>query len=83
MYQDGYPLLIASEESLVSLQERMRGEVGKQGVSDRWSEDQLVMERYRDSLSAQIILTWVTMLLRVWLKVQAEHRDARRWYPVG
>jgi len=49
MYQDGYPLLIASEESLVSVQERMRLEVGKQYVSDRWAEDELVMERYRDS----------------------------------
>lgn len=44
-YQDGYPLLVASEESLEAVQERVRGEVGKQGVADRWKEDELVMER--------------------------------------
>ena len=44
-YQDGYPLLVASEESLIAVQERLRGEVGKQGVAARWSSDDLVMER--------------------------------------
>ncbi|KLO20146.1 MOSC-domain-containing protein [Schizopora paradoxa] len=53
MYQDGYPLLIASEESLVSVQERMMSEVGKQSVSDRWAEDQLVMERFRPNIVMQ------------------------------
>lgn len=45
MYQDGYPILLASEESLLSVQEKLRKEVGNQGVADRWSEDDLVMER--------------------------------------
>lgn len=45
MYQDGYPILLASEESLLSVQEKLRKEVGNQGVADRWFEDDLVMER--------------------------------------
>lgn len=45
MYQDGYPLLVASEESLRAVQERIRGEVGLQGVEERWREGDLVMER--------------------------------------
>lgn len=45
LYQDGYPLLVASEESLISVQERLRQEVGKQGVADRWADEDLVMER--------------------------------------
>ena len=45
-YQDGYPLLVASEESLGAVQTRMRSEVGNQGVAERWKEDDLVMERY-------------------------------------
>lgn len=44
-YQDGYPLLVASEESLLAVQDGMRGEVGKQGVADRWKDDDLEMER--------------------------------------
>ncbi|KAI5119725.1 hypothetical protein M0805_001438 [Coniferiporia weirii] len=49
-YQDGYPLLVVSEESLQAVQERLRGEVGIQGVADRWSEDNLVMERFRPNI---------------------------------
>lgn len=49
-YQDGYPLLVASEESLCAVQERMRSEVGKQGVAGRWSSDDLVMERFRPNI---------------------------------
>ncbi|PAV22641.1 cysteine ase [Pyrrhoderma noxium] len=49
-YQDGYPLLVASEESLIAVQERLRGEVGKQGVAARWSSDDLVMERFRPNI---------------------------------
>ena len=44
-YQDAYPLLVASEESLGAVKERLRSEVGNQGVADRWKEDDLVMER--------------------------------------
>ena len=44
-YQDGYPLLVASEESLVDVESHLRCEVGNQGVADRWRSDNLVMER--------------------------------------
>ncbi|KAH8119736.1 hypothetical protein DFH11DRAFT_1685253 [Phellopilus nigrolimitatus] len=50
VYQDGYPLLVTSEESLCAVKDRLRGEVGKQGVADRWSEDDLVMERFRPNI---------------------------------
>ena len=44
-YQDGYPLLVCSEESLHSVQERLQGQIGVQGVDGRWKKDELVMER--------------------------------------
>jgi uncharacterized protein YcbX len=44
-YQDGYPLLVCSEESLRAVQERTRVQVGVQGVDERWKKDELVMER--------------------------------------
>jgi len=50
VYQDGYPLLVASEESLLAIQERVKGEVGVQGVEDRWKNDELVMERFRPNI---------------------------------
>ncbi|EJC98824.1 uncharacterized protein FOMMEDRAFT_95832 [Fomitiporia mediterranea MF3/22] len=49
-YQDAYPLLVVSEESLVAVQTRLRGEVGNQGVADRWGTDNLVMERFRPNI---------------------------------
>lgn len=52
-YQDGYPLLIANEESLVSVQKRIRLEVARQCVSDRWEEEDLVMERFRPNIVTQ------------------------------
>ncbi len=83
-YQDGYPLLIASEESLLSVQKRIRLEVARQCVSDRWEEEDLVMERYCDSFECSTrVVSEVTSLLPVCLKVQAKHRDARCWDPVG
>lgn len=55
-YQDGYPLLIASEESLIAVQNRMRQEVGRQGVEDRWKVDKLEIERYRGFIVHAIVL---------------------------
>lgn len=45
-FQDGYPLLLLSEESMGAVQERIRGMVGVQGVSDKWAEEELEVERY-------------------------------------
>lgn len=44
-YQDGYPLLVCSDESLISVQERIQGQIGLQGVDERWKDGELVMER--------------------------------------
>lgn len=45
VFQDGYPLLVASEESLLAVETELRGHVGKQGVDERWKSDRLVIER--------------------------------------
>lgn len=55
VYQDGFPLLVASEESLAAVQDRVRacaadggksrGGVGL-GVQEKWREEELAMERY-------------------------------------
>jgi len=50
MYQDGYPILVASEESLAAVQQRIKGQTGQQGVAERWKEDELVMERFRPNI---------------------------------
>ena len=44
-YQDGYPLLVLSEESVAAAEEEVRRYVGVQGVEERWREDKLVVER--------------------------------------
>ena len=46
VFQDGYPLLVASEESLRSIQARIRGQIGVQGVEDRWAMEDLEITRY-------------------------------------
>ncbi|KAH7927258.1 hypothetical protein BV22DRAFT_1032010 [Leucogyrophana mollusca] len=49
-FQDAYPLLVVSEESVAAVQERIRGMVGVQGVADKWSSDKLVVERFRPNI---------------------------------
>jgi uncharacterized protein len=44
-YQDGYPLLFISEESLESVQTSVRPLVGVQGIAQEWTEKKLEMER--------------------------------------
>lgn len=44
-FQDGYPLLVVSEESVAAMQERIRGMVGLQGVEEKWFSDTLQVER--------------------------------------
>lgn len=44
-FQDGYPLLIVSEESVAAAQEHIRGMVGTQGIEEKWSSDTLQVER--------------------------------------
>lgn len=45
-FQDGYPLLLVSEESVEAVQVQIKDMVGKQGVSDKWAEEKLEVERY-------------------------------------
>jgi hypothetical protein len=49
-YQDGYPLLFLSEESVAEVERQLRGYVGVQGVEERWREDNLVIERFRPNI---------------------------------
>ncbi|KAH7916392.1 hypothetical protein BJ138DRAFT_1075230 [Hygrophoropsis aurantiaca] len=49
-FQDGYPLLVVSEESVAALQDRIRGMVGVQGVDEKWSSDKLLIERFRPNI---------------------------------
>lgn len=46
VFQDGYPLLLASEESLKAIQEQIKGQIGVQGVDEHWARDELEMTRY-------------------------------------
>lgn len=45
-YQDGYPLLLLSEESVKAAEIETRKYVGVQGVEEKWANDDLVIERY-------------------------------------
>lgn len=45
-YQDGYPLLVLSEESVKAAETETRKYVGVQGVEEKWRDDDLVIERY-------------------------------------
>lgn len=49
-FQDGYPLMILSEESVEAMQERVRGMVGMQGIEEKWSNDALQVERFRPNI---------------------------------
>jgi hypothetical protein len=54
-FQDGYPLLLVSEESVRAVQERIRVMVGTQGVSDKWAAEELKVERY---VKPQLAIRW-------------------------
>lgn len=47
-YQDGYPLLILSEESVEAAEREVRDYVGVQGVEEKWKDDKLVVERWAE-----------------------------------
>ncbi|KAJ7897246.1 hypothetical protein B0H14DRAFT_2333080 [Mycena olivaceomarginata] len=50
VFQDGYPLLVLSQESTARIEEELRGHVGKQGIDERWRTDTLVIERFRPNV---------------------------------
>lgn len=45
VFQDGYPLLIASDENVDAIQEQLQGYIGKQGVDESWRTEKIVIER--------------------------------------
>ncbi|KAI6163709.1 MOSC N-terminal beta barrel domain-containing protein [Pisolithus thermaeus] len=49
-FQDAYPLLIMSEESVAAVQGQVREMVGSQGVGDEWTERELEIERFRPNI---------------------------------
>jgi hypothetical protein len=49
-FQDGYPVLLVSEESVAAVQERIRDMVGTQGIDDTWAEEELKVERFRPNI---------------------------------
>jgi len=49
-YQDGYPLLVLSEESINVLHEEIRSRVGTQGIEDQWSKQEFQIERFRPNV---------------------------------
>lgn len=44
-YQDLYPLLVLSEESIDVLHKEIRSRVGTQGIEDQWSTQEFQIER--------------------------------------
>lgn len=46
VYQDMYPLLVLSEESIEEMETELRGYVGSQGIDEKWRKDRLLIERY-------------------------------------
>ncbi|KEP52823.1 importin-9 protein [Rhizoctonia solani 123E] len=55
-FQDGFPLLLATTESLAAVQDKIRrsaaGEEGWKvgGITSQWQTDELVMERFRPNI---------------------------------
>lgn len=44
-FQDGYPLLVLSEESTVSVDEYTQKHIGTQGIEEKWRTDKVTIER--------------------------------------
>ncbi|KAG6855239.1 hypothetical protein H0H87_006338 [Tephrocybe sp. NHM501043] len=50
LFQDGYPLLMMSRESLGELEEEVRGRVGTQGIGEHWREGKVEIRRFRPNV---------------------------------
>ncbi|KAJ7610880.1 MOSC N-terminal beta barrel domain-containing protein [Roridomyces roridus] len=50
VFQDCYPLMVLSEESVTRIEEELRNHVGKQGVDEHWRTDRVVIERFRPNI---------------------------------
>ncbi|KAL0579242.1 hypothetical protein V5O48_002746 [Marasmius crinis-equi] len=49
-YQDGYPWLVFSEESIDAINEEVRGRIGQQGIDEKWKTENVVVERFRPNI---------------------------------
>lgn len=45
VYQDGYPLLVLSEESMGDVNREIKDRVGTNGIGEVWKEDDVVIRR--------------------------------------
>ncbi|KAF8079183.1 MOSC N-terminal beta barrel domain-containing protein [Lyophyllum atratum] len=50
VYQDMYPLLVLSKESMEDVEREVRGRVGEQGVGEAWREDRVELRRFRPNI---------------------------------
>lgn len=50
VFQDGYPLLVLSEEGLDDIERELREHVGTQGIDPRWKDAKLAVERFRPNI---------------------------------
>lgn len=44
-YQDGYPILVLSEESMDDVNKETKQRIGLQGISEAWKEDTVAIRR--------------------------------------
>lgn len=44
-YQDGYPLMVFSEENVKAVDEKIKPLVGTQGIDRRWEDERVLVER--------------------------------------
>lgn len=49
-FPNTFPLLVLSEESVESVRQEIRAQVGKQGVDEKWKTDVLEIERFRPNI---------------------------------
>ncbi|PFH49668.1 hypothetical protein AMATHDRAFT_147151 [Amanita thiersii Skay4041] len=50
VYQDMYPILILSEESMEQVNEKLQVHVGKQGIEESWRSNKVTIERFRPNI---------------------------------
>ena len=44
-YQDMYPMLVLSEESMAAIEMELQSRIGTQGIDERWRTDKVPIER--------------------------------------
>ncbi|KAF9469583.1 MOSC N-terminal beta barrel domain-containing protein [Collybia nuda] len=49
-FQDMYPMMVLSEESMADVNQETKGRVGMQGITESWKEDNVVIRRFRPNV---------------------------------